>query len=323
MIKVERDTMMWALYERVNAAFAEGDVDLALVGAGELIRLFPREPIGYSASARFHVQNNKLEAAEAIAIEGLQKAGHNRWILHWLAETAMKSGDLEKAEARWRRLTELFPDHREGYLRYIDCLIAQNKNSAISPLATNYLMTIGSVGEVDEKLLIKLLNALTASADILASCIIWMSINPKTASDSYLTATWNLLIRTCEPSSSEDLKRSRVRLLSVLACEQPGINPEWMPKLHQEIYKLFHSNKTTFDAIVRAISECHLSDAGSSRQIQALLGLCECEFKKEAPSQSLARLISFIQTDSSHLISSLNEMFPGAIPGKLAEAPPM
>jgi hypothetical protein len=307
--QAENDTAMWDLYGRVNAAFAAGDIDVALMGAHELIRLFPSEAIGYSAATRFYVEINKPEVAETIAIEGLQKAGHDRWILHWLAEVAMKNGDIAKAEARWLRLTELFLNHREGYLRHIDCLMAQNKNSAIWPIAANYFMTLSSIDEADETSRIKLSNALRASDNLLASSIIWGSINPVTHSETYLTETWKLFLRTCEQNPAERLKPSRIRFLSVLACEKPDTDPKWVPKLHRELNKLFHSDKILFDKVITKISECQISPEGKSRQIQALLGLCECQQRKAELSQALVQLISFIQANCSHLLVDLNEMF--------------
>ncbi len=81
-------TALWPWTELVLTARASGDTDGAIELAGELRVRFPDNPTGYQIGATFLRVRNRLDEAEAVLREALERFPGQSWAEHDAAETA-------------------------------------------------------------------------------------------------------------------------------------------------------------------------------------------------------------------------------------------
>jgi tetratricopeptide (TPR) repeat protein len=115
------------LVARATGAEQGRDLEAALAGWNQVLSHYSSRPIGYAAAASVLRQLNRVEEANALLLEGLEKfpsdqsiAAQHAWLAHHLR-------DWPEVHARWEAFRRKFPDVILSYtadatvLRYMGC----------------------------------------------------------------------------------------------------------------------------------------------------------------------------------------------------------
>ncbi len=100
---------------------------------GRLRRRFPAREEGYREGANALAKDGRLDEAEAVIAEGMQRTGN--WLMWYTAaELAERADDREEAVRRWDAMRVRFPSVASGFLRGAEALARAGHGEAAAAL---------------------------------------------------------------------------------------------------------------------------------------------------------------------------------------------
>jgi predicted Zn-dependent protease len=98
-----------------------------------LRRRFPAREEGYREAANALFEDGRLDEAEALVAEGMQRTG-NPLMWYTAAELAERADDREEAVRRWEAMRIRFPSVASGFLRGAEALARAGRGEAAAAL---------------------------------------------------------------------------------------------------------------------------------------------------------------------------------------------